>query len=100
MCGETHWADDLFSTKEGDGTADHSVSRTESLEIVVTENVSVLLPRSRPALTPVTCYPFYFIGSAPKRFILHASIAESDLRLGRNTPNSEVRTTNKQEVPK
>jgi sortase (surface protein transpeptidase) len=23
-------------------------------------------------LTLVTCYPFYFIGTAPKRFIVHA----------------------------
>jgi sortase A len=72
----------------------------DAIEIVVPEDVSVLLPRSRPALTLVTCYPFYFIGSAPKRFIVHASIAESDLKLGNNTTNSEVRTNNKQEVTK
>ena len=24
------------------------------------------------SLTLITCYPFYFIGSAPKRFIVHA----------------------------
>jgi sortase A len=72
----------------------------DRIEVVVPEDVSVLLPRSRPAVTLVTCYPFYFIGSAPKRFIVHASIAESDLKLDNNTPNSEIRTTNKQEVTK
>lgn len=75
-----------------------------AIEIVIPEDVGVLLPGSRPALTLVTCYPFYFIGSAPKRFIVHASIAESDLRLGDSAPNSEVTTTNKptkqQEVTK
>jgi sortase A len=72
----------------------------DAIEIVIPEDVSVLLPRSRPALTLVTCYPFYFIGSAPKRFIVHASIAEADLNSGNNAPNSEVKTINKQEVTK
>jgi sortase A len=72
----------------------------DAIEIVVPEDVSVLLPRSRPSLTLVTCYPFYFIGSAPKRFIVHASIVESDPKLGNNAPNTEARTTNKQEVTK
>ena len=27
-----------------------------------------------PELTLVTCYPFYFIGAAPKRFIVHARL--------------------------
>jgi len=72
----------------------------DAIEIVIPEDVSVLRPRSRPALTLVTCYPFYFIGSAPKRFIVHASIAEADLNSGNNAPNSEVKTINKQEVTK
>jgi len=44
----------------------------ERLEIVEPENVSVLRSRGKPALTLVTCYPFYFIGAAPRRFIVHA----------------------------
>jgi sortase (surface protein transpeptidase) len=27
-----------------------------------------------PTLTLVTCYPFYFVGSAPKRFIVRAGL--------------------------
>jgi len=42
------------------------------------EDVSVLRPRPVRSLTLVTCYPFYFIGSAPQRYIVQASIAESD----------------------
>jgi sortase A len=72
----------------------------DGIEIVVPENVSVLLPKSRPALTLVTCYPFYFIGSAPKRFIVQASIVESDLKSAGNKSNSQIRTTNNQEVKK
>jgi sortase A len=34
--------------------------------------VSVLDPTPAPAVTLVTCYPFYFVGSAPQRFIVRA----------------------------
>jgi sortase A len=34
--------------------------------------VSVLDPTPSRAITIVTCYPFYFIGSAPQRFIVRA----------------------------
>lgn len=40
--------------------------------IVSPEDVWVLDPTPRPALTLVTCYPFYFIGPAPQRFIVRA----------------------------
>jgi sortase A len=49
----------------------------EEILIVPPEDVSVLAPRSKPALTLVTCYPFYFVGSAPLRYIVHASITDS-----------------------
>jgi len=32
----------------------------------------VLDPTTTPALTLVTCYPFYYVGSAPERFIVRA----------------------------
>ena len=50
----------------------------DDVEIVDPSNTSVLLPRQRPAVTLVTCYPFYFIGSAPQRFIVHASLTHMD----------------------
>jgi sortase A len=40
--------------------------------IVEPEDVSVLDPTETPAVTLVTCYPFYFVGSAPQRFIVRA----------------------------
>jgi sortase A len=49
----------------------------DEILIVPPENVSVLGPRSSPALTLVTCYPFYFVGSAPLRYVVHASITGS-----------------------
>ena len=45
----------------------------DEIEIVTPEQVEVLKPRAAPAITLVTCYPFYFIGDAPRRFIVHAT---------------------------
>jgi sortase A len=44
----------------------------DEIEIVNPSEVNVLQPRNQPALTLVTCYPFYFLGDAPKRFVVHA----------------------------
>jgi sortase A len=46
--------------------------RVEKTWIVNPDDVSVLDPTGTPAITLVTCYPFYFIGSAPRRFIVRA----------------------------
>jgi sortase A len=42
--------------------------------IVEPPDVWVLEPTERPSLTLVTCYPFYFVGSAPQRFIVRAEL--------------------------
>ena len=46
--------------------------RVERTWIVNPEDVSVLDPTPGQVLTLVTCYPFYFVGSAPQRFIVRA----------------------------
>jgi len=46
----------------------------DQIEIVSPESIEVLRPRRLPSLTLVTCYPFYFIGNAPQRFIVHATL--------------------------
>jgi len=51
------------------GTYEYKV---QSLKIVRPVNVEVLDPTPEPALTLVTCYPFNYVGSAPKRFIVRA----------------------------
>ena len=51
------------------GTFDYRVASTE---IVDPSNVSVLAPTPHRSLTLVTCYPFFYVGPAPKRFIVHA----------------------------
>jgi len=47
--------------------------------IVLPNDVSVLDSGSAKSLTLVTCYPFYFVGSAPKRYIVQALLLRSDL---------------------
>jgi sortase A len=47
--------------------------RVTGTSIVAPDDVSVLEKRSQPSLTLITCYPFYYVGNAPKRFIIHAS---------------------------
>jgi sortase A len=42
--------------------------------IVEPEDIQVLDPTTRPALTLVTCYPFNFVGNAPKRFIVRGEL--------------------------
>jgi sortase A len=39
---------------------------------VAPERGDLLAPSSYPTLTLVTCYPFYFVGPAPLRFIVRA----------------------------
>jgi sortase A len=48
----------------------------DQIQIVAPDAVDVLLPRSAPAVTLVTCYPFHFVGSAPQRFIVNASLTQ------------------------
>jgi sortase A len=50
--------------------------RVEWTQIVKPEDTEVLDDGPVPALTLVTCYPFYYVGSAPKRFIVRANRVE------------------------
>jgi sortase A len=46
------------------------------LSVVEPTDVHVLADTGEPVLTLVTCYPFYFVGHAPQRFIVRAVAAE------------------------
>lgn len=52
--------------------------RIERSWIVPPEDVSVLAPTGSASITLVTCYPFYFVGSAPDRFIVRAVRTKTD----------------------
>jgi sortase A len=55
------------------------VYRVRETKVVTPDDLSVLAPTSTATLTLITCYPFNFIGAAPKRFIVHADRVESSL---------------------
>jgi sortase A len=60
---------DIITLKTLEGTFRYRVAWTQ---IVRPEDTHVLSKVGEPALTLVTCYPFYYVGSAPKRFIVRA----------------------------
>jgi sortase A len=51
----------------------------EWVKVVRPDDVSVLAQSTDSALTLVTCYPFYFLGSASDRFIVHARLSRPSL---------------------
>jgi sortase A len=59
------------------GTDRYAVSQ---IQVVAPEDTYVLRQQSEPTLTLVTCYPFYYVGSAPKRYVVTASIENSSER--------------------
>ena len=61
--------DDRIIVSTLNGTYEYLVQTTQ---IVNPDDVSVLRASASKELTLVTCYPFYYIGSAPHRFIVHA----------------------------
>ena len=55
-------------------TRDEYRYRVTKTSIVKPDDLSVLEPQAGTAtLTLITCYPFYYVGSAPKRFVVHAA---------------------------
>jgi sortase A len=57
------------------GTESYRIERTW---IVNPDDVSVLDPTPERSLTLVTCYPFYFVGPAPQRYIVRAVRSDTD----------------------
>lgn len=51
-----------------------------SITIVDPTDVSVLAPTDEPTITLVTCYPFYFVGHAPKRYIVKGELVSNQVR--------------------
>jgi sortase A len=62
---------DRMELVERGQTATYVIDR---IEIVTPKDVSVLKPGPVSELTLVTCYPFYYVGSAPKRYVVVGSL--------------------------
>ena len=75
----------LERAKVGDALELVTADRTYRYEITRTlitnpTNVEVLDPTGEPMLTLVTCYPFVYVGHAPRRFIVQAKLMEDQKR--------------------
>jgi sortase A len=73
----------LKDVSEGDVIEVETLSARQSytirrISIVSPDRVDVLAPSAEPTLTLVTCYPFYFVGDAPQRYIVRASLDGAD----------------------
>lgn len=54
-------------------TPEHSFDYlVESIEVVAPHDIQVLEPSTGHDLTFITCFPFHYIGPAPKRFVIRA----------------------------
>ena len=64
------------------GTVD--TFRVDRLQVVERTDNTALQPTKNPVLTLVTCYPFFYLGAAPQRYVVRASLidhhAESNLQ--------------------
>jgi sortase A len=66
---------------ERDGRVYHY--RVDGSKIVMPTNTQSLLPTRDAVLDLITCYPFYYLGSAPKRFVVHAALENTSLSASR-----------------
>jgi sortase A len=64
---------DVIEFQTLDGSYNYQV---ETTGIVKPRDVGVLAASQHPEMTLVTCYPFYYVGSAPDRFIVKARLVE------------------------
>ncbi len=62
-------AGDIVRLVAPDGVQTYRVAKTMVLDPA---DVRVLAPTDRDALTLVTCFPFHYVGHAPKRFVVRA----------------------------
>ena len=64
---------DLLRLVTPDGTF---VYRIEEMDVVEPTDVGVMEATGSPQLTLITCYPFSYVGPAPQRFVVRASLVD------------------------
>jgi sortase A len=64
---------DAIVLQTGDGRYIYRVSGTQ---VVLPSNTASLKPTRDAELHLITCYPFYYLGSAPERFVVQARLQE------------------------
>lgn len=60
-------------------TAGEFTYMVTKFRIVMADDRTVIVPTPTPVLTLSTCYPFRYIGNAPKRYIVTADLVQTDL---------------------
>jgi len=63
---------DLVRLEAGGREVEYRVERTR---VVRTDDRAVLARAEEPLLTLITCYPFHYVGPAPRRFVVQARLA-------------------------
>lgn len=53
--------------------------RVRRLRVISPDNTAPLRPAADAELNLITCYPFYYVGAAPKRFVVEAELARSEI---------------------
>jgi sortase A len=73
MLKDIHKGDDIIlETQDG-----RYLYRVKSMHVVSPNDTAPLKPTRGPELNLITCFPFYYVGSAPKRFVVEAQLAAS-----------------------
>ncbi|WP_047153196.1 class D sortase [Aneurinibacillus tyrosinisolvens] len=62
---------DLIRIETESGVYQYKVS---DYKIVDSDDTTVIMPSDKSMVTLITCYPFHFVGPAPKRYILYAEL--------------------------
>jgi sortase A len=78
-------------------TTPHGAStyRVREIAVVTPDNTTGLSITDDSSLTLITCYPFSYIGNAPKRFVVRAARTHADPSARSTTPASASRTPKK-----
>jgi len=71
--GEIKLHDSLIVTTE----AGQFLYKVKRIRIVDADDTTVMTPRPKATLTVTTCYPFYFLGNAPQRYVIVAELVKS-----------------------
>ncbi|RIW31826.1 class D sortase [Bacillus salacetis] len=71
--GEVEIGDELIVTT----SAGEFTYKVGKIRIVEKDDRTIIVPKPRATLTVSTCYPFRYIGPAPQRFILTATLVET-----------------------
>lgn len=75
--------DEILLADRGSST---TIYRVDDIRVLAPDRIEVMAPTPEPVVTLITCYPFEFLGPAPLRWIVRASVPRSTPEPTRSTP--------------